>query len=210
MPVHVAVFDPLPIFKQGVAAVLSVVGYAVDEPVDPLEWVQQAQPALVLLSLGAERDWRLLERLCGAEPQATVIALVDEGGAGSGVRAIRAGARSVLLRHATAATLRCTVEATLEGQVVLPASVAAALVAGGSSALEGQVVPSESRLSWLRQLAAGATVAQLAGNAGYSERAMYRLLQTLYQQLGVSTRMQAIMRAQNLGWLGVPEEHSGL
>jgi DNA-binding NarL/FixJ family response regulator len=208
--VHVAVLDPLPMFQQGVAAVLSAAGYAVEEPADLLAWARRAPLAVVLLTLGAERDWRLLERLCGAEPRAAVIALVEEGGAGPGVRAIRAGARSVLPRQATAAALRRTVEATVDGQAVLPAAVAAALVAGGPPGPDGQAVPSEDQLTWLRRLATGTTVAQLAGDAGYSERAMYRLLQVLYQQMGVDTRMQAIMRAQDLGWLGAPEGRSGL
>lgn len=210
MAVHVAVLDPLPMFQQGVAAVLSAVGYTVEEPVDLLAWVRQAPSAVVLLTLGTERDWRLLERLCGGEPRADVIALVEEGGAGPGVRAIRAGARSVLPRLATAAALRRTVEATVDGQAVLPAAVAAALVAGGPPGPDGQTVPSEDQLTWLRRLATGTTVAQLADDAGYSERAMYRLLQALYQQMGVGTRIQAIMRAQDIGWLGAPEGRSGL
>jgi DNA-binding CsgD family transcriptional regulator len=56
-------------------------------------------------------------------------------------------------------------------------------------------------VSWLRQLAAGSTVAQLANQAGYSERAMFRLLQGLYQQLGARNRVEALLRAQQLGWL---------
>lgn len=69
-------------------------------------------------------------------------------------------------------------------------------------------VPSRNPLSaeqvaWLRQLASGATVAQLAERAGYSERAMYRLLQALYRELGVRSRNQAIMQAQQKGWLRI-------
>jgi DNA-binding CsgD family transcriptional regulator len=53
----------------------------------------------------------------------------------------------------------------------------------------------------LRQLAAGATVAQLADRAGYSERAMFRLLHALYRQLGARSRIEAILHAQTSGWL---------
>ncbi|MFG1646699.1 DNA-binding response regulator [Amycolatopsis sp. NPDC049252] len=201
MAVHVAVLDPLPIFQKGVAAVLSIAGYVVEEPPDPHSWAQQTRSAVVLLTLCAERDWQLLERLCRAALRTAVIALVEEAGTGPGVRAIRAGARSVLPRQATAAALLRTVEATIEGQAVLPTAVAAALVSGGRAAPDAHAVPAENQLTWLRQLAAGTTVAQLADDAGYSERAMYRLLQTLYQQMGVSSRMQAIMRAHDLGWL---------
>nr|WP_181726579.1 hypothetical protein [Micromonospora provocatoris] len=42
---------------------------------------------------------------------------------------------------------------------------------------------------------------RLAAEIGYSERAMYRLLQTLYQQLGVRTRLEAIIVAREEGWI---------
>jgi DNA-binding NarL/FixJ family response regulator len=100
------------------------------------------------------------------------------------------------------------VEATVEGQAVLPKAVAAALVSGGPAGPDIQAVPSENELTWLRRLASGTTVAQLADEAGYSERAMYRLLQKLYQQMGVGSRMLAIMRAQDLGWLSSPKGRS--
>jgi DNA-binding NarL/FixJ family response regulator len=207
--VHVAVLDPLPIFQQGVVAILSAAGYTVDEPADLLAWAQQKQSPVVLLTLGKDRDWQLLERLCRSELRAVVIAIVEESEIGTGVRAIRTGARSVLSRQATAATMRRTVEATIDGQAVVPAAVAATLVAGAPSGQNGQAVPSENQLSWLRRIAAGRTVSQLAGEIGYSERAMYRLLQALYQQLGVTTRMQAIMRAQELGLLSAPDARPG-
>lgn len=201
MAVHVAVVDPLPLFQQGAAAVLAEAGYSVDEPADLLTWVKRVQVAMVLLTLSGEPEWRLLDELHRNEPGATVIALVEESGTALGTRAVRAGARSVLPRQATAPILRRTVEATFDGHAVLPAAVAAALATGNPDGAGGQALPSEQQRNWLRCLAAGTTVAQLAGGAGYSERAMYRLLQTLYQQMGVEGRVQAIMRAQALGWL---------
>ncbi len=90
----------------------------------------------------------------------------------------------MLPRAVTVATLRRTVEATIGGQAVMPAAVAAVLA-------EPQAVsehtPSARQLSWLRQLVTGVTVAQLAEQAGYSKRAMFRLLRVLYRQMGVRT-----------------------
>jgi len=60
---------------------------------------------------------------------------------------------------------------------------------------------SEQRLSWLCRLAAGSTVAELADAAGYSERAMFRILRQLYRDMGVENRMQAVLLARELGWL---------
>ncbi len=201
MAVRVTVVDPLPLFRQGAAAALSAAGFRVEEPVDLLAWTVRETSAVVLLTLAAERDWRLLEQLRRVSSGTAVIALLDDAET-SGIRAIRAGARSVLFRGATADSLRRAVDATAEGQAVLPATVMDALVTGVPAAPDGGAAMTEDQRAWLRRLADGVTVARLADDSGYSERAMYRLLQALYRQLGVETRMQAIMMARDRGWLG--------
>jgi DNA-binding NarL/FixJ family response regulator len=193
--VRVAVVDPLPMFRQGVAAALAASGHTVEMPADVMAWVRRRADTLVLLTVASERDWELLRQLC-ADTQ-PVIALLDKDSAVIGARAVRAGARSVVPRAVTDATLRRTVEATLGGQAVMPPAVASALAAEPIA----EHTPSADQLDWLRQLATGATVTQLADQAGYSERAMFRLLHALYQQLGVGSRIQAIMRAKEAGWL---------
>lgn len=83
----------------------------------------------------------------------------------------------------------------------MPAVVTGALVSGvGLDARSARLLSAE-RLSWLRALAAGSTVARLADEAGYSERAMFRLLSALYRDMGVDGRVQALMRARDEGWL---------
>jgi DNA-binding CsgD family transcriptional regulator len=41
----------------------------------------------------------------------------------------------------------------------------------------------------------------VANLAGYSERAMFRLLRGLYARIGVRNRTEALMRAKERGWL---------
>ncbi|MEV4476432.1 hypothetical protein [Nonomuraea sp. NPDC049504] len=210
MAVQVAVVDPLPMFRQGVATVLSAAGHDVETPADVLAWVRRGRRQLVLLTLVREPDWDLLERLCDEGGTHAVIAVIGEDDPGEiGARAVRTGARSVLEREVTPGALRRTVEATADGQAVMPAAVASALSSGPRSADAVPEFLSARRLSWLRQLAAGSTVAQLAKRSGYSERAMFRMLQTLYQEMGVSTRIEAIVRAQAEGWLRADAERTG-
>jgi DNA-binding NarL/FixJ family response regulator len=194
--VHIAVVEPLPMFRQGIATVLTEARYAVETPADVVAWVRQRAGTLVLLTVVSERDWDLLGRLCAGTEVIPVIALLDDVAAGA--RAVRAGAQSVLPRDITDVTLRRTVAATIEGQAVMPAAVVTALAAHSPTAA---ATPSAEQLSWLRQLATGSTVGQLADEVGYSERAMFRLLQALYRQIGVATRLQAIMHAKESGWL---------
>lgn len=193
---------------------MSSAGHTVESPADVVAWAGVVGRGVVLLTLEAEQDWELLQRLRDHAPALAVIALTTEESTVLGVRAVRAGARSVLPRQVTAQALRRTVEATSDGQAVVPAEVVTALASGtaGTDARPreaGPPVVDPERMSWLRQLADGSTVAQLAGRVGYSERAMFRMLQALYKEMGVRTRIQAIVLAQEQGWLRTGNHDSG-
>ncbi|MDG4839843.1 DNA-binding response regulator [Micromonospora sp. WMMD967] len=197
---HLAVIDPLPMYRQGVVAVLSAAGHQVEVPPDPMKWAQSRPADLVLITLASIEDWDLLSQLRETAPEQHVIAVMTEASAEVGVRAVRAGAQSVLHREVTADALQRTVEATIDGQTVLPVAVAAMLAGGAVDGVTRQAI-TKVELTWLRHLAAGMTVAELARLAGYSERAMFRLLQGVYRQLGARSRIEAIIRAQEQGWL---------
>jgi DNA-binding NarL/FixJ family response regulator len=198
---RLAVIDPLPMYQQGVVAVLSAAGYQVDVPSDPMELAHRGWADVVLLTLATTADWDLLDRLRAAAPQQRIIAVLADDSAGLGARAVRAGARSVLPRGVSAVVLRRTVEATIDGQAVLPAGVAVVLATGAVAGGGVDPMLTADQMSWLRHLAAGMTVAELARLVGYSERAMFRLLHSLYRQLGARNRIEAIVRAQEEGWL---------
>lgn len=201
MAFQVAVVDPLPLFRDGVVAALTAAGHVVQTPGDVLAWACQVRGGVVLLTVQAEADWKVLARLGATETAAnSLVVLLGEESAAAGVRAVRAGARSVLARQVSADVLRRTVSATIDGQAVLPVAVAALLASGGADAGPDLALSAE-RVSWLRALAAGGTVAQLASQAGYSERAMFRLLRSLYRDMGVGGRVEALIRAQERGWL---------
>jgi DNA-binding NarL/FixJ family response regulator len=181
---------------------LSTTSHCAETPDDVLTWARHGQ-RIVLLSLIVEEDWELLGQL--RHTAAAVVALIDERPTvpepvRAGVRAVRAGAASLLPRSVSAPMLIRTLEATAEGQGVLPGDVVSALV-GTTSTLTPPGELTTEQLSWLRVLAAGSTVAQLAGLAGYSERAMFRLLKSMYKEMAVNSRVQAILRAREQGWL---------
>ncbi|GID29954.1 DNA-binding NarL/FixJ family response regulator [Paractinoplanes brasiliensis] len=195
---RVAVVDPLPIYREGVVTVLAAAGHRTETPEDVVEWAAQPASALVLLTMAGAPQWRLLARMREVRSVPPIVALMDAASPWEGVRAVRAGARSVLPRDVAPDSLRLTVEATMNGQSVLPAAVAGLLAAGPVA--EAETFPHD-RIGWLSQLAAGVTVAHLAAEAGYSERAMFRLLTRLYREMGVNNRMEAIMRARDRGWI---------
>jgi DNA-binding NarL/FixJ family response regulator len=111
VPLHVAVVDPLPIFRHGIGAILVAAGHTVDAPHDVVAWAHDRQNCLVLLSLCTERDWGTVEQLCTGVAGRLVIALVDDGSELLGARAVRTGARSVLPREVTVRSLERAVAA---------------------------------------------------------------------------------------------------
>ena len=54
---------------------------------------------------------------------------------------------------------------------------------------------------WLRSIAEGATVVEVAAAEGYSERHMRRMLGNVYRRLGATSRVPALIVAANNGLL---------
>jgi DNA-binding NarL/FixJ family response regulator len=199
--VPVAVIDPLPVFQHGIDAILSKQGYAVHAPTDVLTWVRERRHSLVLVTVHDDGDWEVLDALCRLKPPPLVIAVTEDDSGSCGARAVQMGARSVLRRQAVARSVERAVIATIEGDAVMPAAVAATLSAFAVLVRPRQAPLSARQISWLRDLSEGRTVAALAKDAGYSERAMYRMLRAAYERLGARSRVEAIMRAKEEGWL---------
>ncbi|MCX4857503.1 hypothetical protein [Streptomyces canus] len=152
------------------------------------------------MTLHSAEDLDRLTALCSLRPRPLVVALSSADDVSLGARAMRSGARSVVAREATVSALQRAVSATLDGEAVMPAKVADLLMSGRGGRVPRGSAPSAEQIAWLRQLSEGWTVARLALDTGYSERAMYRLLQALYQKVGVSTRLEAIVLAHDKGW----------
>jgi len=197
---QIAVSDPLPLFGQGLLAAIGQTGQDLVAPENLLAWAGQDQHRVVFLTLDSSEDWTLLEELHRARTDLIVVAVLVDASVHSYVRAILLGAVVAIPRNAPVEQLRQVFEAILAGHSLLPADVVRALATARGLPQERDA-PSMQEVDWLRQLAYGATVAQLAERAGYSERAMYRLLKELYVRIGARNRTEALMRAYEHGWL---------
>jgi DNA-binding NarL/FixJ family response regulator len=200
MSVWIAVSDPLPLFRSGIVAALGGGGFEAEAPGELLAWIREDRRRVVFLTLETAKDWSLLEELCQARADLLVVALLVEASTAAYVRAIHAGASAVIPRAASPETLRRVFQAAVSGESILPLEVVRALTPGREPP-DADEAPSPREIEWLRQLAAGATVAQLARMAGYSERAMFRLLSALYRRMEVSGRLEALILAHERGWL---------
>ncbi|MET8202403.1 DNA-binding response regulator [Micromonospora taraxaci] len=198
--VRVAIVDPLPVFRHGAVAALTAAGHVVQTPTDVVGWATASSEGIVVLTVLAENDWIGLTTLRAAQPQVKLVILLEDTAVAASVRAVKSGAVSVLPRRATPEALCRCIDAVVDGIAMLPTDVVTTLAAEARE--HGTVVPvSLAKIGWLRALASGTTVSQLAVHAGYSERAMYRLLRDLYQDLGVGNRVEALILAHGRGWL---------
>lgn len=193
--------DPLPMFAAGVVSVLTKCGYVVEGPLPAPGTDDASQPSIIFLTLTIPADWQQLDVLRAGWPLVPVVAVLEPVSVPAGLSALRAGASGLLPRSAKPGQVSRMVDALVEGQSVVPSDVLAALAGGAEEPQMREGGLTTSQLSWLRRLASGATVAELARDVGYSERAMYRLLGTLYRDMGVRGRMQAVVEAQRRGLL---------
>jgi DNA-binding NarL/FixJ family response regulator len=200
MPVHIAVSDPLPVFRRGMIATLGEAGFDSETPDDLLAWIQQEHRRVVLLTLDAPTDWALLAELRHVRSDLVVVAVLTDVSVQAYVRAVVTGAAAAVPRDASPQAVRRVFEEAVEGFSVLPMEVVKALAEPHRREELGPMPPTHE-LEWLRELAGGVTVAQLALRSGYSERAMFRLLRDLYKRLNVSSRTEALILAQQRGWL---------
>jgi DNA-binding NarL/FixJ family response regulator len=199
MLVRIAVADPLPVFRRGVMEILREAGYEPEAPDDLLAWARDEQTRAVVITVGCDADWHLLEALHRSPAEVVVVALLDQMSVAGSVRAFRAGAACVMARDTSPSALREAFGAAVRGESLMPVKVLRALIDSVAEEPSGQ--PSADERRWLRELAQGTTVGRLASEVGYSERMMFRLLRDLYTRLGANNRTEALIRAQAQGWL---------
>jgi DNA-binding NarL/FixJ family response regulator len=199
MQATVCISDPLPVFRGGLRAALTRASFVVDEPADIVEWTvwraagAAAQRLAVLMSLATNDDWCVLDRLHDLSTDLAVVTLLPKPSHDSYRVALARGALSAAPRSAACDDIVAVVRAAVEGRSLLPGTVSTAL-ALNRPAPDGMVLNEEER-HWLRTLAEGASVEDLAWRFGYSRRTMYRRLNNVYRRLGTDRREGALLAA---------------
>ncbi|GIJ72667.1 response regulator transcription factor [Virgisporangium ochraceum] len=202
MVLRVAVVDPLPLLRHGMIAAITAAGYGAEETDDVVSWAAVPERRIVVLTVQALADWATLDEVCRGAPGNGVIAVLDRPQPAAYVRALNSGAVAAIPRDASPDTLRAVLDAAVDGKSLIPTDVLRALTrVEGRPDADADRTPSSDEISWLRQLARGDSVAELAGRSGYSERMMFRLLRDLYARLGKRNRTETLIHAQEQGWL---------
>jgi DNA-binding NarL/FixJ family response regulator len=199
MVARIAVHDPLPAFCRGVVAILREAGFDAEAPRDLRAWVRDDEAKLLFFTILAPPDWLLLDELRQIDPAAVVVAMLTDMSVDNHVRALTAGAVAAVPRDASAVAFREVFEAIGSGRSLVPLAGLRALVQRSGTTDDDE--PSHRERAWLRDLAGGMTVAELAAKSGYSERMMFRLLRQVYSRCGVRTKVEALLLARARGWL---------
>jgi DNA-binding NarL/FixJ family response regulator len=191
--------------RAGLEALLASRGHVIIAGGSPslqhaLRRLDETAPDLVLalLERGADVPRLALPPDAAARTPALAV-LADALPRGWAVRAVRAGARAVLPRTASADAIVAAVEATAAGLVVLPAQVlldapqATAARAAPSAALTAR----EAQV--LALLAEGLVNKEIAARLGISRHTVKTHLAALFHKLNVTTRAEAVAAGARAG-----------
>ncbi len=199
MTLHFSVAGGSPTWRRGIKATLEDFGYRVEAFESLGEWSPGIGGRAVVVSGGAEDAADSLSVHAREYPHIPAIAVVEGLSLTTFARLVRAGASTVVDELRDIESLSTVVEAAVEGKAVVPLAVLRSMALTVPSEEELADRLSDQELSWLRAMAEGRTVVELAETSGYSERAMFRMLRKLYIRLGVPNRTGALMWASRLG-----------
>jgi len=195
----VAIVDRSPAYHRGLSVALAEQGFAVAEPDDLAKWLRTDAARAVLWTIGNEHDLTRFQAAAALPVRAVTVALLTEVTPRAYGAALRSGGHAAVGRDAPLAEITEVLRAALKGRAIMPVAVARALAVDGSGCSDLPITSAEAR--WIQSLARGRTVSSVARDAGYSDRAMHRHLQSLYRRLGAATRAEALVRAARLGLL---------
>lgn len=182
-------------WRRGMADALGEAGFDVTSIEDPTDWQAGRDGSGLVMSAKDGENLEVLQSFSDEHPHIPVIAVVSEVDLTVMARVIRNGAIGAVDDHWDSQSLALSLEGAVHGLTVMPGRIAAGMA---------QLVPDDAGLSslvsaeeasWLRSMAKGTTVADLAEEVGYSERAMFRNLKTLYLRIGVENRTEALLWA---------------
>lgn len=183
------------------AAILEEGGFDVAVFDSLSEWT----PGVGGSAIVAQTDDELIEKtiqLHGINhPHIPLVAVVREPGPALVAHLYRIGAAGVLDENDEVSVFPNALEAVLEGRTMLTLTVARSMAEYVPRHYDTARWISNDEADWLRAMAAGRTVSEIAEDAGFSERAMFRLLRRLYTRIGVANRTEALVWATRNGVL---------
>lgn len=210
-PLRIAIADDHPIFRHGLRKLLEVEpGFVVvgearsgDEAV---ALVRSSTPDVLLLDLAMPRATGLdvLRELSGAADTVKIVLLTAAITKAEINAALQLGAAGVLLKDSASEMLYKCIRSVAAGQHWIPRDSVTDLVEVLRQTRRGAVEPPSPRgrvtareLEVIRAVVAGATNKEIAAQFGLSEQTVKNHLSSVFDKLGVSTRLELALYAVN-------------
>lgn len=209
MTIRILIADDQQLMREGLRTILnlshdmSVIGTA-SNGLEAWEMCREDAPDVVLMDIqmpvmdGVEATRRIL----GDHPDIHVISLTTFDDDDLIIRALKAGARTYLLKDLPSERLVEAIRATVRGDILLQPEIASRLVeAATQRSLEAHELPegmeplSRREREILSLMVQGLSNQQIAESLILSEGTVKNYISTIYSKLGVKDRTQAVLFA---------------
>ena len=209
-PIRVVLVDDHPPFRIGMRVLLEqspriqVVGEAGDGA-EALAAAEQLQPDVLVLDcqLPDMDGPAVAAALRDSELPVRILALSAYDDLHYIRGLLAAGATGYLLKNEATETIVAAVQAAAQGKAFFSAAVAAQLAQLARQEASPEP-PTAREQQVLQQLALGKTNAEIARHLQISERTVRFHVENLFGRLGVENRVEAVVKAMQVGWLDAP------
>lgn len=189
-----------PTYARGLADYLNDAGYLDVDLTSQSDFERKPIDCALIIGVADRTD---TDRLAGTSPNlkiGPIIALVVDESPLLLVESLKSGAHSSLPITASPAAVILALEAAQLDQSTIPTYVANR-IANSSHWPPPARRLDDDQMRWIKRLAHGETVIQIAADEGYSRRSMFLMLRGVYRDLGVKNRTEAIIKLAREGFL---------
>lgn len=198
-----------PSWRRGMGSILEEGGFAVVAYESLSDWTPGAGGAAILTHTEEEEIERSIRNHVANYPHIPILAVMREPGLAAVAHLIRLGSAAVLDDGDDECVFPQVVDETLNGRSSMSLHMVRSMAEHVPRHYDTASWINDQERDWLRWMALGETVAEIAERVGYSERAMFRLLRKLYVRIGVTNRTEALLWASRNGVLNRSEAQSG-
>jgi len=206
-PIRVMTVDDHPVYRDGLAALLSVhddlelVAEAGDGA-EAIELFRVHKPDVTLMDLAMPRlsGAEAIERIVAEFPGARIIAITTYQGDADIHRALKAGARGYLIKDVLRHDIAQAIRTVHKGERVVPTAVAQRLAEHTP-----RVELTEREIEVLTHMVKGLSNKQIASAIGRTEATVKAHILNVFEKLGASDRTEAVTIALRRGIIHLPD-----
>lgn len=211
--IKVAIVDDHTLFREGIKKILSlekdieIVGEAYDGE-EVIALLNRSQPDIMLLDIKMERinGLQILPQIVEQFPQLKVVLLTAQISLAESVKAVKDGARGIILKHAASEFLIKGIRKVFEGELWADSSTMTQVVESLSRKFRVERSPDRSRkelsereIEVVALVAAGHRNKEIANKLFISEQTVKTHLSNIFQKLEVNDRLELALYAMRNG-----------